>query len=185
MEHTEQTTVSSSKSSLFVIITLFTATCIIIIITIILFTTNQHRSPSMSTANPQSLKTILKHSTPGMSFFNSWFKSYHKIILATTTTTLSPEEHHRMSAYKEFLDLPSNHPNPNPSRSTKAMHTFMRSIYRQIYDQQGSYRRKRHEHADDEHSNFYLSDTSDFIISLPKFIFKCSLWKHRYLFLLK
>ncbi|CAF1577132.1 unnamed protein product [Adineta ricciae] len=148
MEHTEPTTVSSSKSSLFVIITLFTAICIIIIITIVLFTANQHRPSSTPIANPQSLKTILKHSTP-----------------ATTTTTLSPEEHHRMSAYKEFLDLPSNHPNPNPSRSTKAMHTFMRSIYRQIYDEQGSYRRKRHD--EDEHSNFYLLDTSDSIISLP------------------
>ncbi|CAF5017117.1 unnamed protein product, partial [Rotaria sp. Silwood1] len=82
----------------------------------------------------------------------------------TTTTTLSPEEIQRLSLFKEFLNLSSNHPNPSLSRSSIIMNKFMRSIYRQIYDEIGVKRKKRHEN---QHSNLYLSDDIDFIISLP------------------
>ncbi|UJR22961.1 hypothetical protein I4U23_025988 [Adineta vaga] len=144
MEHNEQTattttttTVSSSKSKLFVIITLSTAICSIIIVAIFLLLADKYRPISTQSAVTQSLKSIAKHSTT---------------------------ELRRLSAFKEFLNLPSNHPNPNPSRSSKTMNTFMRSIYRQIYDEQGSYRRKRH---NNEYSDLHLFDSTDFIISLP------------------
>jgi hypothetical protein len=139
MEQTT-TTVSSSKSKYFVIITLCIVICLIIIISIYLLTTIKSRQ---SSSIIKSLKLISNSSTT-----------------TTTTTTLSPEEIHRLSSFKKFLNLPINHPNPNPSHSSIIMNKFMRSVYQQIYDEIGFRRKKRQE-------NFYLSDETDFIISLP------------------
>ncbi|CAF3429808.1 unnamed protein product [Rotaria sp. Silwood1] len=157
MEHKEQTTtVTSSKSNFFVIITLITIIClIIIIIALFLLTTIKYRQSSSSSSQLlliQSLKTISEQST------------LLTTTSTTTTTTLSPEEIQRLSLFKEFLNLSSNHPNPSLSRSSIIMNKFMRSIYRQIYDEIGVKRKKRHEN---QHSNLYLSDDIDFIISLP------------------
>ncbi|CAF0974790.1 unnamed protein product [Rotaria sordida] len=157
MEHTEQTitTVSSLKSKFFVIIALITIICLIIIIPIFLLTTIKYRQSSSSQlVLIQSLKTISTQST-----FSTTTST-----TTTTTTTLSPEEIQRLSLFKEFLNLSSNRPNPNLSRSSITMNKFMRSIYRQIYDEIGIQRKKRHEN---QHSNLYLSDDIDFIISLP------------------
>ena len=119
------TTVSSSKSKYFVILTLSTTITLIIIISIVLLITNQYRQ------TPEQISSQL----------------------ISETTTLSPEELHRLSAFKKFLNLPSNHPNPQPSM---VMNKFMRSIYREIFDQKGLRRKKRH-----------LTDPMDYIISLP------------------
>lgn len=80
----------------------------------------------------------------------------------TTTTTFSPEELQRLSAMKEFLNLPVDHPNPNPAGSSMIMNEFMRAVYRQINDDTGNRRRRRK-----RHDEFSLSDQTDFIISLP------------------
>jgi len=141
MEQT--TTVSSSSSKFFVIITLCIAISLIIIISIFLLTTIKYRQSSSQNPIIKSLKFISTSSR-----------------LLTTTTTLSPEEIYRLSSFKEFLNLPANHSNPNPSRSSIIMNKFMRSIYQQIYDVTNIRRKKRQE-------NFYLSDEIDFIISLP------------------
>jgi hypothetical protein len=77
-----------------------------------------------------------------------------------STTTFSPEELHRLSAFKEFLNLPVNHPNPNPAGSSGIMNEFMRSVYQQISDASDVRRKKRQ-------NDFSLSDQTDFIISLP------------------
>jgi hypothetical protein len=80
--------------------------------------------------------------------------------MTTTTTTLSPEELQQLSLFKEFLNLSSNRPYPNLSLSSLTMNKFMRSIYRKTYDETGARRKKRD-------SNLYLSDDTDYIISLP------------------
>jgi hypothetical protein len=135
------TTVSSLKFKLFVIITLSIAISLIIIIGIFLLTTTKDRESSSKIAIIQSLKS--KQST--------------LTTTTTTTTTLSPEEIQRLSSFKEFLNISSNRPYPNLSHS---MDKFMRLVYRQVYDESDTRRRKRH-------SNLYLSDETDFIISLP------------------
>ncbi|CAF2129624.1 unnamed protein product [Rotaria magnacalcarata] len=148
MEHKEPTTVSSLKAKLFLIITLITTISLIIIIAIVLLTSSnyqQQQSPSES-AVIKSLKTFSEQST------------------TTSTTTISPEEIQRLSLFREFLNLSSNRPNPNLSRSSLTMNKFMRSIYRQTYDEIGVQRKKRYLN---QHSNLYLSEDLDSIISLP------------------
>jgi len=135
---------SSSKSKYFVIITLSLAIALIIIIGIFLLTTTNYRQSSSHVETIQSLKSNPSTTTT-----------------TTTTTTLSPEEIRQLSLFKEFLNLSSNRPDPNFSRSSLPMNKFMRSVYRKSYDETGTRRRKKRD------TNFYLSDETDFIISLP------------------
>ena len=99
--------------------------------------------------------------------------SFHSAS-TTTLTTFSPDELRRLSAFKEFLNLPNNHPNPNPAGSTAMMNRFMRSVYQQINDETDVRRRRRRKRQ----TNILLSDQTDFIISLPNH----SLTKTEYLF---
>ena len=134
------TTVSSTttKSKYILIIILSIIICLIIIICIFLLTMINFREEK-SSSNHQSLKLLTSSST-------------------VSTTTLSPEEISRLNSFKKFLNLPINHLNPNPS---KLMNQFMRSIYKQIYDQTDLRRKKRQENS------YCLSEQTDFIISLP------------------
>ena len=89
------------------------------------------------------------------------------IHLVRTTTTVSPEELQRFSSFKEFLNLSSTRPTAEVSRSSLTMSKFMRSIYRQVYDETGARRRRRRKRQQDESANLHLSDETDFIVSLP------------------
>lgn len=135
----QMSTVTSSKSKTFLIITICLSITLIIIISI-LFLINI-KSQQLSSIK-QSLQLDSKSSSSPP---------------PTTTTTLSPKEIHQLSSFKKFLNLPVNHPNPNPTFSSINMHKFMRLVYNQIYDQTNVRRKKR----------LYLSDETDFIISLP------------------
>lgn len=139
------TTVWKSKS--FLILIFFSFVLLLSIILLIIF---QYR-PSTPVAN----KLISK-----------------SIMTTTTTTTFSPEELQRLSALKDFLNLPVDHPNPNPAGSSMMMNEFMRAVYRQINDDTGLRRRRK------RHDDFALSDQADFIISLPNH----SLMKNEYFF---
>lgn len=90
----------------------------------------------------------------------------HLVRTTTTTTTLSPEELQRFSSFKEFLNLSSTRPTADFSRSSLTMSKFMRSIYRQVYDETGA-RRRRRKRQQDQHSSLHLSAETDFIVSLP------------------
>ena len=132
---TTTTTVSWTKLILFLIVTFCVTICLIITIYLFVFKKSSSlESTDNLIATPQTT--------------------------TTTTTTLSPEEVERLIEFKKFLNLPSTHPNPNPSN---VMNQFMRSIYRKYFDEHGVRRRKRYL----QNHRHHLTDETDYIISLP------------------
>lgn len=106
----------TTVSKYILILILSTTICLILLISIFVLITIQYRqSSSQITMKLISKQTITTSKS-------------------ASTTTFSPEELHRLSAFKKFLNLPVNHPNPNPAGSSGIMNQFMRSVYQQISD---------------------------------------------------